>query len=691
MSFVEDQVRRIDAQLDRLVFKSAAIRHTRLPDAAAVDESPDTQAEPQPDLTVSRKLVQLQAAIKALSTKSSSRTLLPATRIASLLERSGLLPTEAAGVDERIEAPAGYDDQLQWLLVGKATTQTYGLILNTLLEQTIPLTNDIWYWDDVLSSYGYTVFYSVQTSPLRLWDWSKDVYHDAKRRLDFVQVSGTISETSDHAADASSSTTTSFRANWGHFYRLVRASIRERSISDIQRRVVSPFAVSRAEARKKQRGLKKLREMNASGLGVLMDEGLTLGSDEEVAHPTRRRGSEDVQANEEWKSVVEKSVALIETVLRNVTELDVAVPEFEDTVFASVEDDPELLTQSSNSDSSLRAPRPALLAKRLHHILKMHYPEQATLFRALTKRYGRPNFLIRYWLPASILLVSSSAILRILVKRKAAVMTWIRELGTTVLDFWTNWVVEPTRKVISTIRHDEEGEVAIMSKRSLEGDRESLERMVVDFATDNPTTQSGAPLTDSQIADIRAKVREGDLTPVLKAYEKDLRRPFMGTVRGDLIRALLIQLQKTKVDVEVAVGGIDALLKSQELVFGFVGLTPGMLVCLGLSHWLSGVLGNRKGYSKIKQQGQMIRVLRNTHRILTASTSSNNGMLSYKEHGLLLCEVHVLRRLARNILPSEIHREFLEEIGDLVDIRTGVERQLKVVERMRWAYDKWMR
>jgi nuclear-control-of-ATPase protein 2 len=40
-------------------------------------------------------------------------------------------------------------------------------------------------------------------------------------------------------------------------------------------------------------------------------------------------------------------------------------------------------------------------------------------------------------------------------------------------------------------------------------------------------------------------------------------------VRGDLVRALLIQIQKTKVDVEIAIGGIDALLKSQELVFGF--------------------------------------------------------------------------------------------------------------------------
>jgi nuclear control of ATPase protein 2 len=63
--------------------------------------------------------------------------------------------------------------------------------------------------------------------------------------------------------------------------------------------------------------------------------------------------------------------------------------------------------------------------------------------------------------------------------------------------------------------------------------------------------------------------------------------------------------------------------------------------------------------------------------------------MSYKDHGLLLCEVHLLRQTASGMLPKRIFRDFLEEIDDLVDIRAGLTRQLKVVERMRWAYSKW--
>jgi len=82
---------------------------------------------------------------------------------------------------------------------------------------------------------------------------------------------------------------------------------------------------------------------------------------------------------------------------------------------------------------------------------------------------------------------------------------------------------------------------------------------------------------------------------------------------------------------------------------------------------------------------------RNLDRILNASVPTSNGMLSYKDHGLLLCEVHVLRQRATLVLPGNVHREFLEDVNDLVNIHIGIERQLRVVQRIRWAYSKWLR
>jgi nuclear-control-of-ATPase protein 2 len=327
----------------------------------------------------------------------------------------------------------------------------------------------------------------------------------------------------------------------------------------------------------------------------------------------------------------------------------------------------------------------------LVHLIDKVLPEYVGATRAITKDNGRPNRLVRYWLPASIGLVSSTTVLRILVNRKADILEWFLDFGATVRDFWFNWVVEPVEKIVSTIRHDKTSEIAIMSRDSLKADRESLERMVVDFALDKPhfATETGAPLTDQQVADIRSKVAEGDVTPVLRAFEKDLQSPFMGTLRGDLVRSLLIQVQKTKVDLEVAMTGIDSLLKSQELVFGFVGLTPGVLVSYSIFQYVRGVFGGRSGLRQSRKTGKAIRILRNIDRILSQAHPSGNS-LQHKDHGLLLCEVHVLRNLVDKLMPREVGKEFLEDL-DYLSNEKDIRVQEKALERIRWAYARWLK
>jgi nuclear-control-of-ATPase protein 2 len=419
--------------------------------------------------------------------------------------------------------------------------------------------------------------------------------------------------------------------------------------------------------------------MNASGLGLLMDEVLNFDINDESIETTQM----GVDDSHDWKGVVERSVALMDTVLHKVTAFETSVSDFEDAVFAAIEDDPEISTSALANNS------PAKLSKRLQQLLQVHLPHHIAASRSLTSEYGRPSRLVRYWLPAGVLLLSSSTILRILFNKQAEIITWCRDLGTTVRDFWFNWVVEPTKKIIGTIRHDKDSEVAIMSRESLKGDRDSLERMVVDFAIDNATGRD--PLTETQISDIRAKVKEGDLTPVLRAYERDLRKPLVGTVRGDLVRTLLIQVQKTKVDVEVAISGIDSLLKSQELVFGFVGLTPSILICYAALRYLGGTFDSRSGLKRDKRANQALHVLRNIDRILTLAVPTENSLLSYKDHGLLLCEVHVLRERVRRLFPGNVKREFLEDVGDLCNVASGIQTQLRVLERIRWGYSKWLR
>ena len=482
------------------------------------------------------------------------------------------------------------DTELAWLATGKATVQLYGLILNALLEQTIPLSESIWYWDDVLGSYFNTGLYTVQTSPERFWRQAKEVYADAKEK--FLAGDG-LQQSAQEARQ-------SLTDGWREFYSLVQNTIQEKSLVHARSKILSPFAISRMDARKKQSKVKRLRETNATAIGLVVDEGLTfqpLDEDGKSTSPTPDRA--------QWQSTIAKSVSLLEHVLRNASAIDHSITEFEDSVFASVEDDPEFDSTSETGESTTN---PSQLASRLIKILEVHLPWQESACTTMSKEYGKPSRLIRYWIPGVVLLIFGSTILRVVANRRTEIVQWFQDFGSTVRDFYLNWVVEPTKRLVGTIRHDEQSEIAIMSKDSLKADRESLERMVVDFAIQHP--DNGVNYTEPQIVEIRAKVKEGDLTPVLKAYEREMQSPIKNAVMGDLIRTLLIQVQKTKVDVEVAIGGIDSLLKSQELLFGFVGIAPGVLISYFVLSWLRDTFGGRRGLERNKRKGETIRVLR---------------------------------------------------------------------------------
>ena len=619
------------------------------------------------------RLDKLLSIVQALSTTDSSKSQLPAERIRQLLYKSEI-PQVGLYVSEDIpETKTPYEIEIEWLLVSKAAIQLQGVILNTLLDQIIPLNDDIWYWDDVLSSHSYSSLYTVQTSPWRLQAWSKDVYRESMSRF-------RSSSVSDSAGAVVNATQNGIAQQWRRFYGIVRDSIRDRSFSNIQRKILSPVAFGRAEARRKQTQLKKIREVAACGLGVLMSEGLQFVQDEDKVN---------VHDHSDLKGTVERSVALMDMVLKEVSHIDMGISDFEEKVFAGVEADPEL---SIHIEEASASERPGVLGRRLLYIINKILPDNVSTMQTLARENGRPPAIVRYWLPGVIGLVSSTTVLRILVHRKADIINWIADFGATVRDFWFNWVVEPTQKVVQTIRHDKTSEIAIMSRDSLKADRESLERMVVDFTVDNPhfADASGSSLSDTQINTIRAKVAEGDVTPVLKAYEKELRSPFKGAVRGDLIRSLLIQVQKTKVDLEVAMTGIDSLLKSQELVFGFVGLTPGVLVSIATFRYLRTIFGGRSGHRRVKKSIQAIRILRNVDRILSeARPVENSNVLSYRDHGLLLSEVHVLRNLAPKLMPKDIEKEFEEDLADLIKMK-GIHIQAKALTRLRWAYSRWL-
>lgn len=76
---------------------------------------------------------------------------------------------------------------------------------------------------------------------------------------------------------------------------------------------------------------------------------------------------------------------------------------------------------------------------------------------------------------------------------------------------------------------------------------------------------------------------------------------------------------------------------------------------------------------------------RNVARVLTSAPLAD-GMISHKDSGQLICEAEALLQQVKAVLGGLQYQEFREDIRDLLDVQGGAEKQLRVVERMRWAY-----
>lgn len=231
----------------------------------------------------------------------------------------------------------------------------------------------------------------------------------------------------------------------------------------------------------------------------------------------------------------------------------------------------------------------------------------------------------------------------------------------TFKDFWRNWILEPLYRIYLVIRHDPNGRVALMARGSLESDVASLERMITEFVAD---TNPGA-----DVSSVGSAVRSGDMTPVLLAYERQISHPILPLLKGELLRTLLIQVQKTKVDAEVALSGIDNLLESQQLVFGLVAALPALAVAWAtVSALLKNILGAPIRLSRVRRlrKAQFLARLGNIDAILDKS----DAQLGFEAIGAIWCEVSLLRRdIDSSDFSSERRAQLLNDLDRLLTIR----------------------
>ncbi|PWN35293.1 NCA2-domain-containing protein [Meira miltonrushii] len=659
-SFALDAVRKQSSRLDSIQDHLSGSLRTPASegeDDAKTQELVRVESSFNSQITQSKSLLDQKQLNEALNTLSSSRL----SNESSIL----LLPQSNGQVDVASDQVALFE----LISAARLTYSVYGLVLDDLLNQAETVNDQAWYWTEVEEDPIQTITYLVQTLPERIINLAvaigKKLGETTLAPLSSASQDRSLSHEERHRRAELSFNTETLRRSWNIIREspvlaigaLFPLSVNEdtssasNSFETFNRkkkskkpqlvsaaRILTPLGLTRHEARSKRGKLIKQRDEMAIKVGTLSQ-----ALSEVDARDTKNISAVDLQ-NELWERVKEMQNAL------------------------QVQDTSEASTSSSKD-----------LSSSLHELVNYQISQQRKhvdfLLSSAPVGLGLPTRLARLW-PALVLgPVVSLVAIRLVTRSWDTIVAKAQDARETVKGFAVNWVYDPCIKLLDTIRTgDQEG--MIISPESLNSDLQSLERMVSDFSAEK------YGISGPELDEVAARVREGDLTTVLRIYETELKSPLKSAISGSLIRSLLIQIQKVKVDIAVAMRGVDQLLKSQQLLFGAIGIAPAM----GILYIVGGFFKTRVSIAlggQGKRIGQSVRyraweAMRRIDRLL-ADTDLASGPLPPLTQGLLLLDLALLRRLApqlvaqaagagsgnRGTRAKRLRAEFLNDIRDL--------------------------
>lgn len=141
---------------------------------------------------------------------------------------------------------------------------------------------------------------------------------------------------------------------------------------------------------------------------------------------------------------------------------------------------------------------------------------------------------------------------------------WVREAKDSTIVFWKDHVEQPILSIrdelFDTFRKRHKG---VMELDEVQLTANSLHRMLLTFSEQTKGQKFPENASDGEMLEI-----------VMARYEKELTHPIQNLVGGELVRALLIQVQKLKLDIETAMMELEQILKANEINFAVLAALP---------------------------------------------------------------------------------------------------------------------
>lgn len=193
----------------------------------------------------------------------------------------------------------------------------------------------------------------------------------------------------------------------------------------------------------------------------------------------------------------------------------------------------------------------------------------------LVIKHRKPRKITQYWIRYACGAVGLS-VCSIWLLRHSSLMgssdldNWIQEAKNSTIGFFENHVEQPILSIrdelFDTFRKRHQG---IMDHEEVKLTADSLHRMLLAFSEQAKGQKFPVNASDQEMLEI-----------VMYRYEKELMHPIQNILNGELVRAILIQVQKLKLDTETAMLELDQILRANEINFAVLTALPAFFLSL---------------------------------------------------------------------------------------------------------------
>ncbi|KAK4753722.1 hypothetical protein SAY87_001826 [Trapa incisa] len=303
-------------------------------------------------------------------------------------------------------------------------------------------------------------------------------------------------------------------------------------------------------------------------------------------------------------------------------------------------------------------------------------------------KYKKPQRFTRHWIHYSCGAVGIAACSMWLIKHShlmgsSDINNWIREARNSTVCFFNDHVEQPLLSIrdelFETFRKRHKG---VMELEEVQLTSNSLRRMLLAFSEQTKGQKFPDNASDQEMLEI-----------VMARYETELTHPLQNLLSGGLARALLIQVQKLKLDIETAMLELNQILRANEINFAILAALPAFFLSLLLLTVIRAWLKQDTG---AEGRGRAARIQRRLHivdiekQIIQYQIFLDQGSISDAEcmYGLMLYNLDRLYYAVEGHAKATGEWQWLrQDIMDLAKPRLQTGYKFKVTSRIERIYD----